>query len=207
MLIGGFGSAIGISVTPMACITSTDTTLAIAIIGFTITGLFFGPIFPAALSYAGLFAGYAGGDTVPVVNAAQVIATFGLSPIFFGNIINSIGYKSSFFIQAVIFMIGGVLGICISRELKINNDVTILDGKPSHLIQQFAKQHLQHILGNNNNNNNHNNNNSQSASISLPPTSTSSQPNQVQQQQAEDEESLVVQNEILNDESKTVVSV
>lgn len=106
VMYGCFGAGLGTLTSALACLTPTDGTLVVAVLGFIMTGFFFGPIYPAILGYATTLRGYSTGEALPVVKASTLIAGMVIAPLLFGNIIDLIGYMWSFLIQVVIYGIG-----------------------------------------------------------------------------------------------------
>jgi MFS family permease len=106
VMYGCFGAGLGTLTSALACLNPTDGTLVVAVLGFIMTGFFFGPIYPAILGYATTLRGYPTGEALPVVKASTLIAGMVIAPLLFGNIIDLIGYMWSFLIQVVIYGIG-----------------------------------------------------------------------------------------------------
>jgi hypothetical protein len=108
IIYGCIGASLGTFTSALSCLSRTGTTLAFAVAGFILAGFFFGPIYPAILSFATTLRGYPTGEAVPVVKASTLIAGMVIAPLFFGNVIDVIGYMSSFLIQAAVYLLGFV---------------------------------------------------------------------------------------------------
>lgn len=117
LVLGCFGASLGMLMTSLACLTATTGSLAVAIVGFVIAGFCFGPIYPAALSYATGLHGYSAGEALSVLNAATLVAGMVLSPLIFGNLIDWIGYMVAFLIQVGVYALGGVLAMQVVSEI------------------------------------------------------------------------------------------
>jgi MFS family permease len=113
---GCIGAALGTFTSALSCLSRTDVTLSFAVTGFIITGFFFGPIYPAILSYATTLRGFPTGEAIPVVKASTLMAGMVIAPLFFGNVIDVIGYMSSFLIQAAVYVLGFVCAWALASD-------------------------------------------------------------------------------------------
>lgn len=137
IVYGSIGAALGTLASALSCLSRTDATLGIAVGGFIVTGFFFGPIYPAVLSYATTLRGYPTGEAIPVVKASTLIAGMVIAPLVYGNIIDIIGYMSSFLIQVVIYL----LGFVCAWYLRSDRHHHIGHMSPAHLHSSTQETH------------------------------------------------------------------
>jgi MFS family permease len=119
IMVGGNAIAgIGMGLVAVAGITYTTTTLALAVSGFIVVGLFEGPMLPVLLSFASNLKGFQPGDSIPMVTVFGICGLV-IGPLVNGNMVDGFSYKSTFFIQALLMVIAAILAMLTKERYKL----------------------------------------------------------------------------------------
>lgn len=142
MVAGNAIAGIGMGLVAAAGITSTTGTLALAIIGFILVGLFEGPMSPVILGFASNLKGFQPADAIPVVTAFGMTGLV-IGPLVNGNIVDWINYKATFFIQALFLVIAALLASLTRERYHVKRVKQRLSPPPVSSTQQNQQQQHQ----------------------------------------------------------------